>query len=124
MELTREAILAADDLQIKEIDVPEWGGVTYIRTINAADYAAFVKGNIDADGNTTMDNYIARYCAFAICDIKGVRLFVNADAEALGKKYSIVMARIYDEAKKLNGEDLDELEKNSEATQSEDSVSD
>ena len=124
MELTREAILAADDLQIKEIDVPEWGGVTYIRTINAADYAAFVKGNIDADGNTTMDNYIARYCAFAICDIKGVRLFVNADAEALGKKYSIVMARIYDAAKELNGEDLEGLEKNSGPTQSEDSASD
>ena len=124
MELNREQILEADDLQIKEIDVPEWGGVTYVRTINAADYAAFVKGNIADDGKATMDNYIARYCAFAMCDSKGGRLFTDADAAALGKKYSTVMARIYDEAKTLNGDDIKELEKNSEATQSEDSDSD
>ena len=124
MSLTREQILAADDLQIKEIEVPEWGGVTYVRSINAADYADYVRGNVAADGKATMDNYIARYCAFAICDSKGERLFTDADAEALGKKYSTVMARIYDEAKKLNGDDYEGLEKNSEATPSGDSDSD
>ena len=124
MELTRVAILEADDLQIKAIEVPEWGGVTYVRTINAADYAKFVKSNVDADGNATMDNYIARYCVFAICDSKGDRLFTDNDAVALGQKYAQVMAQIYDEAKRLNGGDIEELEKNSETAQSGDSVSD
>jgi len=123
MELTREQILEADDLQIKAVDVPEWGGVTYVRTINAEDYAKYVRSNVDANGKATMDNYIARYCAFTICDSKGNRLFTDNDAIALGKKYSSVMARLYNEAQTLNGEDIEELEKNSETAQSEDSAS-
>lgn len=124
MELTREQILEADDMKIREVDVPEWGGITYIRTLSTKAYAEYIKTIVNDDGEPRKDNYIAKYCAFVICDSKGELLFAIEDVGALGKKYSAVMARIFDEAKKLNGEDIGELVKNLRPTQSDSSDSD
>ena len=34
--LTKEAILAADDLPREKVDVPEWGGEVYVRALTGA----------------------------------------------------------------------------------------
>lgn len=124
MELTREQILEINDLQIEKVETPEWGGCVFVRTVNADDSYEYSKGNLDEEGNVKEKNLIVDYCAFVMCDSKGERIFSNEDIQQLSKKSTKAILRIYKAGKKLNGEDIEELEKNSEQTQSEDSVSD
>ena len=124
MELTREQILEAEDVEILKVETPEWGGHVFVKTVIANESYAHSKNRIDGNGEIEEVNLIVDYCAFVMCNSKGERIFTNDDVEALGKKNTKTLLRVYEAGKKLNGEDLEELEKNSEATQSEDSISD
>jgi hypothetical protein len=119
MELTRNAILEADDLEIKQVETPEWGGHTFVRTLNADDSYRFNKLNTGKDGKVLEGrNIIVSYCALVICDSKGNRLFTETDIEKLSKKNIKALIRVYESGRELNGDNLEELEKNSEPTQS------
>lgn len=124
VELTREQILSADDIGIEKIYVPEWGGHVFVRTLNADESYQFSKSNVDANGKAVDKNLIVEYCTLTICNVKGESIFTSEDVEKLSKKNTKALLRIYGEARKLNGEDIEELEKNSEQTQSENSDSD
>ena len=119
MELSREQILGADDLVVEEVDTPEWGGVTFVRMLGCDEYYTYSRGVVK-DGVVIEANLITKYCSFVICNSKGERLFSDEDVEKLGRKYWHVLLRVHDAAKKLNGEDED-MVKNSDSTQSEDS---
>lgn len=112
--LTREAILGCDDLPRQEVPVPEWGGSVSVRMMTAAErerWEAFVQGE-------TRDRIRATLAARTVCDEAGELLFSEADVEALGAKSGPALTRIFAAALKLNRvskEDVDELEKNSEA---------
>lgn len=57
--LTRDQILAADDLRTGYVDVPEWGGRVRVRGVPVAsvDYIRFVEAPLrDDDGNILVDN--------------------------------------------------------------------
>ncbi len=48
--LTKEAILAADDLPRETVLMPEWGGDVYVRTMSGTDRDAFESSLIARDG--------------------------------------------------------------------------
>ncbi len=103
--LSAEDILGVDDKRIKEVEVPEWGGSIFIRTFAGFERDLFTKSILDKKtGNPTeLGNFRAKTLALGICDQGGNRIFTNSQIEALGKKNSAVIERLFMEINKLNG---------------------
>jgi len=121
--LTREQILAANDLPIERVSVPEWGGSVCIRTLTAAQREEWEKQAGDAKGKWQIR---ATLVAAAVCDEAGKPLFTANDVAALAAKSAPPIIRIFEAANKQSGiseEDVAELEKNSEANPSDSSAS-
>jgi len=127
--LNKSDILQAEDIVIEKMNVKEWGGDIYIKSLTGAERDAFEASIVDMDGDkvkVTMKNARARLAARAICDQDGKRLFTDADIPALGKKNGAVLQRIFDVAQRLSGfgkGEVDKLVKNSKSAQAEDSIS-
>ena len=120
--LTRAEILAAKDITIEEVAVPEWGGTVYVRCMTGKDLAAYNKSMLDIKGGTATynpSNGLAKLLARSLCDADGKRLFSEADIDELGNRNGVVMERIAKVARRLNrldGESVDDLKKNSPPT--------
>jgi len=124
--LTREEILEADDIKTEKVEVPEWGGDVFIRTMSGAERddfeASLIKGK-----KTNLSNIRAKLCALVIIDDKDKRLFAEKDVFVLGRKSAKALDRVFVAAQKLNGissEDVEDMVKNSGIGQNEDSTSD
>src|SRR5262245_43050975 len=107
--LTRDAILAADDLKRVWVDTPEWGGGVWVRLLTGTERDKFESDNVrfsgsgkDRKGEPNLANIRARLAVLCCCDEAGKRLFADADAEALGRKAGPVLDRIFDKAAALN----------------------
>jgi hypothetical protein len=112
--LTRDQILAADDISKETVKVPEWGGEVIIAGMNAAARDAWEQTLI-GDEKHRMENIAARLVSYCAVDDKGNRLFTDADVKALGAKSSRALARCVKAAQRLNGltgADLEDLAKN------------
>jgi len=103
MALSRDAILAASDIQTKEVDVPEWGGSVFIKGMTGAERDNFEAANQDSSGGQKLTNLRARFLVRCIVNENGTRIFVDQDAAALGKKSSAAINRLWEAAGELNG---------------------
>jgi hypothetical protein len=119
--LTREQILAADDLPREQVEVPEWGGSVWVRTLTVGQREQWEQTVERHKGNTA-----ATIVVMTACDETGSLLFTEADIPALSAKSAGAVNRIMDVATKLakvSKEDQEELKKNSTTTPSESSPS-
>ena len=122
--LTRENILAEDDLKLVEVAVPEWpkcGGHVWVKGL-PGDEAEELIGNADEG----IKGKRAQLLVHTMCNEKGELLFTSDDVEALNHKHTTILDRIADAAMELNGLGVDaqeRLAKNSEATPDDDSGS-
>lgn len=127
--LSRDAILAVDDVQYEDVEVPEWGGRVRVKSLTGKERDALEASMIVGKGknaNVNMSNLRAKLVARAVVDEDGKRLFNDDDIAALGAKSAAALTRVYEVAQRLSGitqEDVDELTKNSETAQSDDSGS-
>jgi len=129
--LTRGEILAADDLKVEEVHVPEWGEDVWVRvrTLKASERDYFESTTLRQNGrevSTNLQNIRSRLCLLCIVDETGERIFQEEDEYPLGGKSAAALSRIFDIAQRLNGftkNDVEELAKNSNADQSDDSPS-
>ena len=96
--LTRSAILAANDLARKEVEVPEWGGSVYVRQFTGAELIQKVRPIV----KDNPDNAEVMLVVWACVDEDGNQLFTEADIEALEKKNGAVIQRIAAEALLFN----------------------
>jgi hypothetical protein len=116
--LTREAILAAEDILSETVTVPEWGGTVIVRGLTGDERDDFEASCIRGKGRKTEVNYRnARAKLVVRCCYKpdGSRLFNDDDAAAVGKKGAAAVSRVYEVGARLSGlteEDLEELAKN------------
>jgi len=114
--ISLEQIAAANDLTLEEVQVPEWGGSVFIRTLSSA-----VKDRFDrlvAD-RSEAQAFRAILVAFAACDAHGQPAFPDsvAAAKVLEEKSALVVGRLFDVAARLNGlSAIEEAAKNSEAS--------
>lgn len=114
--LTRDAILAADDLKSEVVEVPEWSGSVKVRTMTGNERDALMSAMTGADGKFNPAGYRLRMLARCIVGADGQPVFGEADLQALGQKNPIVTDRIFEVADRLNsiGEaKIQEAEKNS-----------
>ena len=101
--LSREAILKTDDLPRELVQVPEWGGDVYVSTLNGTQRDAFEQSMQGKKNKLNLDNVRARFAVLTLVDDKGVRLFTDADAKALGEKSAAALDRVFAVAQRLNG---------------------
>lgn len=137
--LTASDILTAADMPPPErVEVPEWGGAVFVRTLTAGERDRLEKAILDArpqedknkdkDKNEEADkrrqtivppNFRGLLVSLAACDEQGKRLFTDADVAKLSDKSAAAMSRVFDVALRLSGftdADVEELQKNSSTT--------
>jgi serine/threonine protein phosphatase PrpC len=123
MSLSKAKILAANDTKLSDpISVPEWGGDVYCKTLTGTERDHFE----DAYSQNKMKSFRARFLVLTLCDDSGERLFADNEVDALGKKSSIIINRLFEKAWEHNAftaEAVDSLGKDSPSDQSGDSIS-
>lgn len=121
--LTRDEILGADDIQIWEVEVPEWGGIVLCKSLTAAQVER-VQNKFKGKG---MKGVTAALVAMAVVDEDGKRVFHQNDLPELSTKSITACTRVLKvimEQNAMEEEDLEELAKNSDDGQTEDLLSD
>ena len=119
--LTRDAILASQDIQVEQVEVPEWGGMVMVRGMSGTERDAFEDSLISkATGNrkqrrkepTKLDlaNVRAKLCAWCIVDEKNKRIFTDTDVAALGAKSAAALDKVFEVAQRLSGISDDDVE--------------
>ena len=112
--LTRTAILAIQDYETAEVEMPEWGGTVRVRGLTAAEVdklgfsLATPEGDLDA---TLASGFRVKAVAWAVIDEEGNNLFTEADVAELGKKSHRAIDRLVDvimELSNIGGEEEDE----------------
>lgn len=127
--LTRDEILAADDLEYMTVEVPEWGKKAdgspkkvRIRSMTSTERDAWENSLIVPNANgkgqkVSMLDVRAKLLALTIVDVAGNAQFTLPDVEVLGKKSAAAADRVFEVSKKLSrvsDEDVEEIIKNSE----------
>jgi hypothetical protein len=129
MPLTRDQIMAAQDIETVEVDVPSWGGSVLVRGMTAAERGKYMAAMMEQRGKhqiVRVQEAQVRLCAMCMVDAEGKRLFGDGDVPALASKAAAALQPVYEAAARLSGltdEDVEELTKNSDS-QSDDSLSD
>ena len=133
--LNFDDIVASQDKEYQDVDVPEWGGTVRIATMSGEDRDRWELSMMQADDSSergfklNFDAYSrVRLVAMCLVDDNFNRIFVTKEQiEKLSQKSGKVMDLLYDVAQRVNGitdEDIDDLEKNSVSAQNGDSGSD
>lgn len=129
--LDRSAILNAQDLMTEDIEVPEWGGSIRLRTLTGTDRDKFEADSVEHRGGSTRMNLVnmrARLVSLCAVDEEGKLLFASKeDVQRLGGKSSLVLAKLFDKCREMNGmseAEVEELAEGFDDAPSEDSTSD
>ncbi len=129
--LNKAEILAQDDLKTEDLQIPEWGGAwVRVRTLQANERDWFEASTVQRNGKeitTNLQNIRARLCLLCMVDENNERIFQPEDEFPLGGKSAAALDRIFSVAQRLNGlrdEDVEDLAKNSNAGQSDASLTD
>jgi hypothetical protein len=94
----RKRILAANDIKVEAVEIPEWGGTYFIKVISGTDRDAFEESYAEQK----MKAFRVRFILLSLCDEAGERIFKDEDSAELGKKSSVVINRVFDAAWKVN----------------------
>jgi hypothetical protein len=114
-DLTADDILGVEDRPIEPVEVPEWGGRVYVRTMSARERDA-IEAEVHSLGEErSLENARARFCARVICNADGEPLFTTKQIPELGKKSAAALDRVFAVGSRLNGftaKDAEELSGN------------
>ena len=128
--LTKQQIVDANDLEIVEVEVPQWGGSVLVRGLTGKQRGVFMATLMDqkaGGGALRLQDLQVRLCAMSIVDEHGKRFFSDAEMAVVGGKSSAALQHVFETAQRLSGlsnEQVEELAGNSDETLSEDSLSD
>lgn len=127
--LSKEAILAVDDILTETVEVPEWGGSVIVCGLTGTAKDAYDKSIIEIKGTkrtVNLDHARAKLLVRTLVDANRQPLFTESDILTLGRKSAAVLDRLCQVAQRLSGmraEDAEELKKTSAPIPSDDSPS-
>ncbi|MGH3598936.1 MAG: hypothetical protein ACRDQH_01445 [Pseudonocardiaceae bacterium] len=101
--LGREQILGAEDLETKDVEVPEWGGTVRVRGLSAGERDRHEMRMALAQRDGVLTDVRASVVASAIIDENGKRVFSDAEIMVLSKKSADALDRLFDVVSKLSG---------------------
>ena len=105
-ELTRAAILSLNDHKLLAVDVPEWGGRIWMKSINGRQREHHTQMHREKQFETIRAYLI---CCTA-CDSEGTRLFKDSDVDTINDKNAEVIFRLYTAALTVSGFFADDTE--------------
>ncbi len=108
--LTREQIVGICDWEIELIEVPEWNGSVYVRSVPSRVRSLFEAESVAGD-KSNLKTLRERIVSQALCDEQGARLFDDTQVSQLGEKSAKVIDRLFDIAIMKAGIDPDEKTK-------------
>jgi hypothetical protein len=125
MALSREQILGAEDLKIKEIEVPVWNDTVYIKQLTRGQQDEYHKRQFsklamkqqgksqNIESNIIIFGHDAWIFAQGVCDEDGKRMFTDAEVIKLDEKNGEAIGFVASEIVKFSGmeSDISELEK-------------
>jgi len=114
MALSKDQILAADDMGLFEVEVPEWGGTVFVRVMSVGERDSYENEWI-VNKNKGVENFRSKFLQRVLCDEKGELLFTASEIDLLAKKSARVITRIWEAAMRhnaLSDGDVEELAKN------------
>lgn len=96
MDLNATKILGAEDTSVVSMEVPEWGGVLYIRVLDGPDRDALAARllAINASGGQNPALACAEIVARGACSASGEPLFGPQQVGALHRKNPAVLERV------------------------------
>lgn len=115
----RERILAFDDQQFEDVEVPEWQTTVRVRGLTGAERDAWEGSLMRQEGRRARVDYSnvrAKLIVRCVVDRDGNRIFEDRDEPALGRKSASALQRIFEVAQRLSrltDEDVEELTGNS-----------
>jgi hypothetical protein len=98
MKLNKLQILAANDRRLEAVEVPEWGGTVYLKTLSVGEGLA-LEAAIHPD---EPDKTVGVYLSYTLADEDGKLLFEPGDFEALYTKSPQVITRLFEHARAMN----------------------
>jgi hypothetical protein len=105
--LNREDILKAEDVETREVDVPEWGGVVRVKALNGYDRDAYQASMLQFQKNgqasPELGNMTAKLVSWAIVDDDGNRMFNELDIGRLGQKSAAALDRVSNVVAEMSG---------------------
>lgn len=133
--LTREALLQKDDLKVEKVELSK--GYVFVREMTGHEKDVWEQSmlkqkpsgnkNKGVEYETTLEDFRAKLAVVTVCDADGNLLFKPEDAKVLNKMMSASnMEKIVAVAQRLNAisqEEKEEILKNSEADQTDNSNS-
>jgi hypothetical protein len=120
-DLTAQDILAVQDIKVVPVDVPEWGGRVYVRSMSGTTRERYVESIREIKGKGKKQEIKilliesgAKLAQQTMCDKDGNLLFTPQQVRELGEKSSAALQRVIDKAAELNGlsDDAEEDAKN------------
>lgn len=122
--LKREEILKADDLETRDVDVPEWALDDGTCTVRVKALSGYQRDRYQASllqfqknghrGKPELGNMTAKLVALAVVDEDGSPMFTELDVRNLGLKSSAALDRVADIAAEISGLVDDALEEATE----------
>jgi NTP pyrophosphatase (non-canonical NTP hydrolase) len=101
--LSKEEILAVQDLPTTEVNVPEWGGSVRLKGMSAGEREALEEEVTDKNGKVNTKNIRVKLLVRSIVDENGEKLFSETDMEKLNEKSADIITRLFIAAQNLNG---------------------
>lgn len=117
--LTKEAILGANDVEVREVEVPEWGGIICVRGMTGRERQKYEESLQGKKGQINTRYALEKLVALCAVDKDGNRLFSDDDIAALSKKSAKALMRVAAVATELSGltkEDMEEMVENFDET--------
>jgi hypothetical protein len=111
--LSRESILQASDIQVEDLEVPEWGGTIRVREMTTAEVEFFSTLTTGRDGSvdtSKMPGVRAKVVSWCLIDEGGKPLLRKEDVDELQKRSNRVLTVVFDKILELSGLGADDAE--------------
>ena len=112
--LTRDDILGADDINLEQVEVPEWGGVVYVKPLSGIQRDRLENAAHKRTRKGVMDvqNLKVQFVIASVVDSDGSQIFTPSDAKDLNQKNARPIDALFQVVQRLSGlsdEDVEEL---------------